>query len=411
MKKIILLITTILLFNQIDIYSQQTNPVIQNIINEVNVDTLIHYVEVLSGEVETIIFGEPYTITSRNVIHNGNEKAGDYITMKLMEYGYFPVNDPPNQLMRNVIAIQTGTEYPDHYYLICAHYDSMPIGNISPGADDNGSGTAAVLEAARVLSKYQPKYSIIYLLTDNEESGMLGSYHYVQNAVNNNVNIVGVINLDMIAYDYNDDNIMEIHTNAIANTFDLYEEAVAVNDDYNIGLTIREIYPGSSRSDHYPFWVAGYGAIMMIEDYFFEVNSNYHTVYDKVSEFNVDYYHDISKLAIGTLASLAGVDNIYTTAEGDELNRDFYLSQNYPNPFNPSTTIQYYLQEESRVKIGLFNILGVEIATLVDETKHAGNHQIMFNSESVRGGLSSGVYFYRIETDRFTNMKKMILAK
>jgi len=93
----------------------------------------------------------------------------------------------------------------------------------------------------------------------------------------------------------------------------------------------------------------------------------------------------------------------------DELNliSEFRLNQNYPNPFNPTTTISYTIPMMSNVSLKVFNILGKEVATLVNETKNAGNYSINFNAS----GLSSGVYFYQLTTDNITSTKKFTLMK
>jgi len=87
--------------------------------------------------------------------------------------------------------------------------------------------------------------------------------------------------------------------------------------------------------------------------------------------------------------------------------KNFELSQNYPNPFNPATTIRYSLLEAGNVKLTLFNILGQEIKTLVNEFKEAGVHTINFSA----GELNSGIYIYKIEAGSFTQTRKMILIK
>lgn len=87
--------------------------------------------------------------------------------------------------------------------------------------------------------------------------------------------------------------------------------------------------------------------------------------------------------------------------------KQYSLSQNYPNPFNPSTTIKYSIQAPGLVKIKVFNILGAEVATLVNEIQTVGDHQVNFNASN----LSSGVYFYSIESGSFRNVKKMVFLK
>lgn len=86
---------------------------------------------------------------------------------------------------------------------------------------------------------------------------------------------------------------------------------------------------------------------------------------------------------------------------------EFNLAQNYPNPFNPSTTINFQLAEETDVTLKVFDALGNEVAVLVNEVKPAGFYQYNFNAE----GLTSGIYFYKIQTESFSATKKMLLLK
>jgi photosystem II stability/assembly factor-like uncharacterized protein len=86
---------------------------------------------------------------------------------------------------------------------------------------------------------------------------------------------------------------------------------------------------------------------------------------------------------------------------------DYQLKQNYPNPFNPTTTIEYSIPKQSKVTVKVFDLLGREIATLVDEEKTAGNYMIDFNGSN----LSSGIYFYRLDAGGFSETKKLILIK
>lgn len=83
------------------------------------------------------------------------------------------------------------------------------------------------------------------------------------------------------------------------------------------------------------------------------------------------------------------------------------MFQNYPNPFNPSTRINYSVPYNSFIKIKLYDIFGNEVATLINEKKPAGNYSISYNGS----GLSSGIYFYQLSADNFTEVKKMILLR
>lgn len=85
----------------------------------------------------------------------------------------------------------------------------------------------------------------------------------------------------------------------------------------------------------------------------------------------------------------------------------FELSQNYPNPFNARTAIEYSLPQDSHVRIVIYNLLGQNIKTLVDQSKPAGSHLALWDASNV----PTGVYFYRIEAGEFTQTRKMLLAK
>lgn len=91
----------------------------------------------------------------------------------------------------------------------------------------------------------------------------------------------------------------------------------------------------------------------------------------------------------------------------DQLPTEFALMQNYPNPFNPSTRIKYSVPQSSNVELKVFDILGNEVATLVNEEQSAGNYKVNFDA----AGLSSGMYFYKLQTDNFVETKKMLLLK
>ena len=478
------------------------DPAVQNIINQTNLDSLDYFVQELSGEVPAIISGFPYTIVSRHKNNLSNNKAADYIKQKLYSYGLTTFDQWFSATGRNVYAVQPGTTYPNKKYIICAHYDNMPSGTTAPGADDNASGTAAVIEAARIFSNYSFPFTIVYALFDEEEQGLIGSAYYAQQAYNAGDSIIGVINLDMIAYDSNNDNVAEIHTRPIAFSIALTNKMVIVNSTYNLGVVLNIKNPGSTASDHSPFWNRGYSAILLIEHYNNstppnDFNAYYHTVNDLLIHFNQPYFLKLSRLALGTLAILAlsnetlpvelssftaafinssvllkwmtetevnnygfnierrinsddwqsiafvrgygnsnspkeytytdsdifdggtkfhyrlkQIDNdgTYTYSELVEVEvsvKQFELFQNYPNPFNPSTDIEFTLAEQGKATLKIFDILGNEVSTLVNEQKAVGKYKVTFNASN----LPSGVYFCILQTGSFVSTKKMILLK
>ena len=93
--------------------------------------------------------------------------------------------------------------------------------------------------------------------------------------------------------------------------------------------------------------------------------------------------------------------------QSNELPRQFGLAQNYPNPFNPNTVIKYDVAVSSRVLMSLYDALGREVRTLLDEEKGAGSYQIQFDAL----GLSTGVYYYQLRAGEFVETKRLVLLK
>ena len=103
-----------------------------------------------------------------------------------------------------------------------------------------------------------------------------------------------------------------------------------------------------------------------------------------------------------------GTSKIYNSVEVDfETVKEYSLSQNYPNPFNPSTEINYTLAKSGNITLKIYNLLGSEIATLVNGFMEAGKHSVKFDANDI----TSGIYFYTIKADNFTSTRKMILMK
>jgi hypothetical protein len=128
------------------------------------------------------------------------------------------------------------------------------------------------------------------------------------------------------------------------------------------------------------------------------------------------YVDDISDITATSLAyrlKQIDFDGSYEFSEevlvenSTKLPKEFNLSQNYPNPFNNSTVIKYAIPEEGLVTLKVFNTIGEEVAELVNDTKQTGNHEVSFDAT----GLSSGLYFYRLQAGSFVETKKMVLLR
>ena len=288
---------------------------IAEVIQQMDLDSLQLTLREFTGEQPTIINGNTVTIANR--IHSNNELAADYLYQKLERLDNITVS---NQLIngeagrRNVIATQLGKTNPDNIYIICAHYDSVA----GYCADDNASGTATVLEIARILSTQCLDNTIVYALWDEEEIGLVGAQYYANQAAANNDNILGVLNIDMMGYDGNNDNNFDIDVRDVANSLTMKDDIISIlnTPEYGFSLTVNVVNPGTSSSDHSRFWNKDYSAVLVGESW--ETNDEtpfYHSSNDRYSTLNFPYFHELSKLIMGymvTKADLVTVDNTVT---------------------------------------------------------------------------------------------------
>jgi len=101
-----------------------------------------------------------------------------------------------------------------------------------------------------------------------------------------------------------------------------------------------------------------------------------------------------------------------TTSVDDKITiKEYSLDQNYPNPFNPSTKIKYQIADAGFVNLQIFDVLGNEVATLIDKEMQAGSYEVEFQSEVGNGQLASGIYYYQLRVGDFVEAKKMMLIK
>ena len=271
------------------------NDIVDQIVAEVSSTSLQSLVQKLQD------FKTRYTATPEC------DAAGQYI------YSYFvglglnvKFQDVPytGGVSRNVVAELPGRVYPDEVLIICGHYDSTSDQRLTlaPGADDNASGTAAVLEAGRILSRYPLDFTVRFVAFTAEELGLVGSKVYAQEARSRAERIIGVINLDMIAFA----DKMPEDLDVISNTSSAWLSAkfAAVAGDYGLIAIQRIVDASIVFSDHAPFWDRGFSAVCAIEDDDV-VNPDYHKTTDTIDRLNFEFYTQASRAALATLAELA----------------------------------------------------------------------------------------------------------
>ncbi len=135
---------------------------------------------------------------------------------------------------------------------------------------------------------------------------------------------------------------------------------------------------------------------------------------DRFSKFRGIIFYSFNRYKIcprrdadfGTYLPLSVNDNISNT-----IPEHYFLANNYPNPFNPNTVIEYSIPTEEMVTLKVYNIIGQEVASLKNEVQKAGTYRVHFDGSSAKGGLASGIYFYRLQAGNFNQVKKMMLIR
>lgn len=347
---------------------------------------------------------------------------------------------------QNFLGRLPGTIFEDTTYIVDGHYETV---NNSPGADDNGSAVAGFLEIARVLSNNNFRNTVKFIGFDLEELSYVGSQRYVAEGIPSYEKISGVYNFEMIGYYCDAPNCQSLPTgfctlfpalcdsltaqqskgNFILNAANVNSNSIRYHFDSCARVYVPQLRvlslatPGNGqttaflrRSDHAPFWDAGYKALMLTDGAEYR-NNRYHTPGDTVGTLNIKFITNVVKATTAAVANIAGIQhsgfgtsNLFSVGINNisELIPDkFALYQNYPNPFNPRTVIRFEAPVSGNVSLKVYNINGKEIAEIINEKLNAGTYETDFDGT----GLTSGVYFYQMKAGNFTDTRRMILIK
>lgn len=403
------------------IFAQEFNPQIDSLINQVSLDSLVKHVRILSGEDSVRIGDSTYLIKTRASTASFHETKGHRIAAKYLVKilkQYCPQVIEQTLLfrdvdtVRNIIGIQEGKNYPDKKIIVSGHYDSI-TGNldlsIAPGADDNASGVASVLEAARLISQIETAYTIYYILWDWEEVGGTGSEVFCLENIER-TDLLAMLNVDMIGYDVLDSGVVCIYCRDVV-SLKLGRLLENIGPIYNIELNI-DVFDHGVGGDCIAFWGLNIcPAVHIMENYLEDWenrNPYYHTINDKIEHFNMNYFHKSAKLVIATTAELA-LNGLPTAIETESVTMldQFQLFQNYPNPFNASTNITYFLPFNDCVVLRIYDLNGKLVQTISPGHQTSGIHHLLFDGSH----LSSGIYFYQIQGADHSIVNKMILLK
>lgn len=303
------------------------SPLTADILAQTSPERYLDWIEDLSGA-EDVVIGALHhlRILSRNTteMFSGNLTARAYEYGRAQLLGWYPEEQVIEQeypyfgiTARNIIAVLPGITKPEEVTVLGAHLDSTAwFSRTSPGADDNGSGSAALLEAARLLRQYRFERTIHIVFFTGEEQGLVGSQAYV---AEHGAQVVSAINLDMFGWDGDGDRCFEIDMgDQVAGSQEIGQCIADSVTAYSLGLSY-DLYthPSVGSSDHISFWKEGIPAVAIFENAFehnlpggcvgVDFNPHYHSAQDTVQEnLTPVYAYDIFRAALAATASLAG---------------------------------------------------------------------------------------------------------
>jgi hypothetical protein len=283
------------------------DPLIQGIVDQVSTDSLTGYIQRLQD------------FESRLVLGDSSYAASLWLQQKLGSWGYEAQFDsfysqgnvfngsgwPGSGYERNVIARSTGLLNPSKIFLIGGHFDSIVWSDTAvarieaPGADDNASGTAGALEAARVMAGHSWDTTVEFASWGAEEVGLFGSEHYAARADSLGLDIAGVVNLDMIGYMDDEDFECFVQVRNDASRW-LAELFIGAAEVYAPPLDAQLIY---TRSDWWPFVDHGYFAVGVAEGPAAN-NPHYHSTTDLLETLSPELYTAITEASVATMAIL-----------------------------------------------------------------------------------------------------------
>lgn len=368
--------------------------------------------------------------------------------VELVEFRHTPDEVP----MYNIVGTLEGTDPDAGHYILCGHYDATAARSVNvdstgadgepdttawrwqadptPGADDNASAVACVLEAARILARVTLPFGVKFVCFSGEELHLWGSQAYVADAQARDEPILAVLNLDMVGYNNRYDKLDVV---AVPRSKCVMRTMGDINELYDIGLLLFEKYDsGFPSSDHWSFWARGYSGIWATEhlppweddpEGLFTANAAYHTYLDVADSLNFPLMRKVAQLCVATLAHLGvGAPLAPCSPETGPLFEVFA----FPNPSaGDEVRFHYQLSELADVRIDVFTAAGQPVWSKDLLSGKAGatiggtGNEVVWPCTNLAGRqVASGLYVYKIaafgrnaqQTDSFV-LRKLAIAR
>jgi len=353
-----------------------------------------------------------------------NRKVAQYLVDRLKKYGienaridsfyiecigfdpscYRPAIGEYAQYMYNVIGTLYGTGATDSTVIIGAHLDAISytgywpyvsLTETAPGADDNATGCAVMIEMARIMfeKKAKPHHNIDFMAYDAEEIGLKGAYYDAEKRKEANENIIVMLNNDMVG-NQAENKPRKVSLRWYENSLDITEKAEEMLYKYTSVTPIRSETPNSAGSDSYAYFKSGYEVNFAIEEDF---TIHYHSVNDVTDSLNFEFCRQIAIMNFALLDYYAGI-NLPLSIKHYNPNPEHSIAV-YPNPVKE--TIYFRINNDVTVdKIEIYDVMGKLMFS-----ESAQIHQ--FHSIPLHH-FNKGLYVVRISTNKGIVNKKII---
>ena len=314
------------------------DPLVADLLDQASQTRWVQWIAALSGAEPIETADGEAVITSRSSMilfePSYQPSAFDYLITELEKMGFaenvdfvihtydFPYSEKyADRNWKNLILTFPGEdlELMDERVLLVAHLDSMSEQEtkLAPGADDNATGAAGLLEAAYLLRDAYFARTINLIWFSGEEQSRRGSEYFVEDYADWLPDIQTVINLDMFGFDWDNDRCFEVHAGVLPGSEDIGECLASVVEAYDLDLRFDLIADSSAYtySDHNAFWMNGIPAVMVIENFSYQEdgvcgltdrNYQYHRSTDTLTYINQDTGFSILKASLAALAQIAG---------------------------------------------------------------------------------------------------------
>ena len=390
----------------------QTPGDLQNILSQISADSVYATVQDLQN------FGSRFAARYGS-IGNGNLDVAEYIAQRLENYGISTEIDSfyksgtavymwVSEWFYNVKGtLPANNPIDDSLVIVGAHLDAIAFSEYgafanAPGADDNASGVAVMLELARIIheNNLQFRRDIHFMAFDAEEFGLWGSYYDAQKRNEAGEKIALMMNNDMVSYQPDDN--WRLLLRWYENSLDVLNHATIICEQYTnlVPLTLpdSENLERAKRGDSYAYYQYGYRATYASE---YSFSTSYHTDHDVTDSCNYPYLAEVARYNMAMLTAYADP----TSGVGIEKYPDATTSTYaYPNPSSGKVILQYQLEQDSPVSISVLDLRGCTVLRSDQSVQTAG----IRHSEVDLSSLPAGLYLCQIHTNKGIETLKLL---